>query len=172
MLEVGKFEKVSWQQYLKDFKSMFPYSEKSIRDMYENTMLPCRATKGSMGYDFFSPFHITLNPNESITIPTGIRYIPKIEGYGMLIYPRSGLGFKYRLQLDNTIGVIDEDYCNSDNEGHIFIRITNDSRNDKFLSIKRGEGFAQGILTPYGIVEGDNVTNIRNGGFGSTTKEV
>ena len=48
-------------------------------------------------------------------------------------YPRSGLGFKYRLQLNNTVGIIDSDYFYSDNEGHIFSKITNDSNENKTL---------------------------------------
>lgn len=172
MLEVGIFEKVSWEQFLKDFKSRFPWSESSIHNIYDNIQIPRRATKNSMGYDFFAPFEFLLNPGESITIPTGIRFKAIVDGWGLLLYPRSGLGFKYRLQLNNTVGVIDADYYDSDNEGHIFIKITNDTNEDKYVNVKAGEGFAQGILTPYGIVVGDNVTDIRNGGFGSTTKGV
>ena len=50
-------------------------------------------------------------------------------------YPRSGLGFKYRLQLNNTVGIIDSDYFYSDNEGHIFAKLTNDSNENKTLII-------------------------------------
>ena len=87
-----------------------------------------------------------------------------------MIYPRSGLGFKYRLQLNNTVGVIDSDYFNSDNEGHIFIKMTNDSNEGKIVDVKAGQGIAQGIFMQYGIVEDDDVNETRNGGFGSTTK--
>ena len=86
------------------------------------------------------------------------------------IYPRSGLGFKFRLQLNNTVGIIDSDYFGSDNEGHIFIKITNDSNENKTLSLKAGEGFAQGIFLPFGITTDDDADGVRNGGFGSTTK--
>ena len=86
----------------------------------------------------------------------------------LLIYPRSGLGFKFRLKLNNTVGVIDADYSNSDNEGHIFIRITNEG--DKVVHVPQGNGFAQGIFTQYLLTEDDDVTDLRNGGLGSTTK--
>ena len=92
------------------------------------------------------------------------------EDYVLCLYPRSGLGFKYRLQLNNTVGIIDSDYFDSDNEGHIFAKITNDSNEDKVLEVKEGTGFMQGIFMQYGITEDDDVTEIRNGGFGSTTK--
>ena len=66
-------------------------------------------------------------------------------------YPRSGLGFKFRLQLNNTVGIIDSDYYNSDNEGHIFAKLTNDSNEEKTVQIKAGEGFMQGILWNMGL---------------------
>ena len=87
-----------------------------------------------------------------------------------MIYPRSGLGFKFRLQLNNTVGVIDSDYFYSDNEGHIYIKMTNDSNEGKVVDVKAGQGIAQGIFMIYGITEDDDVETIRNGGFGSTTK--
>ena len=86
-------------------------------------------------------------------------------------YPRSGLGFKYRLQLNNTVGIIDSDYYYSDNEGHIFAKITNDSNENKVVKMKAGEGFMQGIFVEYGITVDDDVVEVRNGGFGSTTKK-
>lgn len=92
------------------------------------------------------------------------------ERWVLMIYPRSGLGFKYRLQLNNTVGVIDSDYFYSDNEGHIFIKMTNDSNEGKVVDVQAGQGIAQGIFMTYGITEDDDATETRNGGFGSTTK--
>ncbi len=86
------------------------------------------------------------------------------------LYPRSGLGFKYRLQMNNTVGIIDSDYFNSDNEGHIFIKLTNDTNEGRTLEIARGTGFAQGIFIEYGITVDDDAAGVRNGGLGSTTK--
>ena len=84
------------------------------------------------------------------------------------IFPRSSLGFKYRLQLNNTVGIIDSDYFYSDNEGHMFIKMTNDSREGKTVELSAGMAFAQGIFLPYGITVDDDCTSTRNGGFGST----
>ena len=168
MEKVAKFEKVSFEQYEKDFKDRIGDS-KGINKVYEDIVFPKRATVGSAGYDFFAPIDITLAPNETITVPTGIR--AKInEGYVLLIFPRSGLGFKYRLQLDNTVGVIDADYYGAKNEGHILVKITNDSKENKTLTIPKGTGFAQGIFMPFGITLDDNTSDIREGGMGSTTK--
>ena len=85
------------------------------------------------------------------------------------IYPRSGLGFKYRFQLDNSVGIIDSDYARSDNEGHIFMRMTNDNREGKSLLVPAGTAFAQGIFLPFGITVDDDARGVRNGGLGSTT---
>ena len=91
------------------------------------------------------------------------------DGWVLKCYPRSGLGFKYRLQLDNTVGIIDSDYFYSDNEGHMFAKITSDAKQDKTLTVEKGQGFMQGIFVEYGITVDDEVTAVRNGGFGSTT---
>ena len=164
---VGKFEKVSSEQFLKGWLDTFGGCEEDILRIYEEIRLPKRATAGSAGYDFFSPLAFQLAPGESIKIPTGVRARME-EGWVLMAFPRSGLGFKYRLQLNNTVGIIDSDYYFSDNEGHIFAKITNDSREGKTLEVPAGGGFMQGIFVPFGITEDDDATEVRNGGFGST----
>ncbi len=167
MEKIAKFEKVSKEQFLTGMSDFGMSAEELIR-VYEELKLPRRATVGSAGYDFYAPVAFSLKPGETIKIPTGIR--ARMSGeWVLMIFPRSGLGFKYRLQLNNTVGIIDSDYYNSDNEGHIFIKVTNDSNEGKELSLKAGEGFAQGIFLPFGITEDDDADGVRNGGFGSTT---
>lgn len=166
MKRVAKFEKVSLEQFKTGFENV---DELDIINYYNDLKLPKRATVGSAGYDFYAPFDINLNPGQTIKIPTGIRCKMDLE-YVLKLYPRSGLGFKYRLQLNNTVGIIDSDYYNSSNEGHIFAKITNDSNEGKSVSIKKGEGFMQGIFIEYGITIDDDADGIRDGGFGSTTK--
>ena len=164
---IAKFEKVSFEQFKSSFDNL---DEATLKQMYDDIKLPKRATKGSAGYDFYAPFDITLAPGETIKIPTGIRAWME-EEYVLKLYPRSGLGFKFRLQLNNTVGIIDSDYYYSDNEGHIFAKITNDSNENKTVSIAKQTGFMQGIFVEYGITVDDDATEIRNGGFGSTTKK-
>ena len=72
------------------------------------------------------------------------------------------------MQLDNSVGVIDGDFFYSDNEGHIFAKITNDGKEGKALAIEAGDGFIQAIFLPYGITYDDDVKSVRNGGMGST----
>ena len=166
MERIAKFLKVSEENFI---SSLDGFSKEEAKKIYEDIKLPLRATKYSAGYDFYSPFDFTLNPGETIKIPTGIRAKMR-EDYALFLLPRSGLGFKYRLQLNNTIGLIDADYFYSDNEGHIFAKITNDSNEGKVISVKKGEAFIQGVFLSYGITEDDEVNSIRNGGFGSTSK--
>lgn len=170
MKRVAKFYKVSEENFIESYMDSFEGTTKEQgREAYENLKLPKRATKGSAGYDFYLPIAICLKPGETIKIPTGIR-AQMCEDWVLCLVPRSGLGFKYRLQLNNTVGVIDSDYFGSDNEGHIFAKITNDSNENKELVLNAGDAFMQGIFLPYGIVEDDDVEEVRNGGFGSTSK--
>lgn len=167
MKRIAKFEKISLEQ----FKSDWEFPEKGgAAEIYEKIKLPKRATSGSAGYDFYAPFDITLAPGETIKIPTGIR-VKIDDGWVLKMYPRSGLGFKYRIQMNNTVGIIDSDYYLSDNEGHIFCKITNDSNEGKTMMLSQGDGFCQGIFVEYGITVDDDVSDIRNGGFGSTDKK-
>lgn len=171
MKYVGKFEKVSFEQFKKDWVDTFGIDNTSnIEDVYNSIQLPTRATKYSAGYDFKSPVTFTLNPSETIKIPTGIRVMID-ESWMLQLYPRSGLGFKYRLQLNNTVGIVDSDYFYSSNEGHIFAKITNDSNEDKTLEINQGDGFMQGIFVEYGITVDDEADGIRDGGMGSTSNK-
>lgn len=169
MRRIAKFHKVSEEQFIRDWRDSFgeEAEEKEIRTAYARIRLPRRATAGSAGYDFFLTLPVKLNPGESVKVPTGIR--AEMEpGWVLQLYPRSGLGFKYRLQMNNTVGIIDSDYFYSDNEGHIFIKMLNDSREGKTVELNEGMAFAQGIFTEYGITVDDEAEEIRNGGMGST----
>lgn len=188
MQRIAQFEKVSYEQFKKDFLDTLggwfliyidelPFSfndpdssavEQKIQEIYDNIKLPKRATVGSGGYDFFAPFKIQIEPGKTIKMPTGIR-VKIDDGWVLQCYPRSGLGFKHRMQLDNTVGIIDSDYYNSDNEGHIMAKFTNDGRENKTIEVEQGKGYMQGIFVQFGITKDDNADGIRNGGFGSTT---
>lgn len=161
MNKVAEFKKVSWSEFSKSGLTI---------NQYNKIILPKRATVGSAGYDFYSPISIELKPGESYKVPTGIR-VRIDNGWVLCIFPRSSLGFKFRLQLDNTTGIIDSDYFNALNEGHIFIKITNDSKEGKSIIINENDAFAQGIFFPFGITTDDDTEGVRTGGFGSTNKK-
>ena len=184
MQKIAKFEKVSYKQFKEDWQNCYPEyqgNDTDIKDIYDQIHLPKRATTGSAGCDFFSPSNLTIYPNGvqiisdnpfkifkgEIKIPTGIRC--RIEdGWVLQIYPRSSLGFKSGIHLANTVGIIDSDYYNSDNEGHIFVKLINDSSIRDAIKIEAGQAFCQGIFTSYGVTYDDNADRQRNGGFGST----
>lgn len=163
MKKVARFAKISIQQFQKDC------ARDDVAELYSKIKLPKRATKFSAGYDFYAPFNIELTAGDTLLVPTGIR-VKMSDDYFLAIFPRSGLGFRYRLQLDNTVGIIDADYYNAQNEGHVIIKLTNDSREGKTLIIAQGDGFAQGIFLEFALAEDDEVTEERRGGFGSTNK--
>lgn len=162
---VGKFHKVSFEQFSKDYHDDNIDEQEYIYN--EILRLPVRGSTGSAGHDFVLTRDIVLEPGQSVQIATGIR--AQIEkGWVLMLKPRSGLGSKFRMQLNNTTGVIDEDYFGADNEGHIKATITNDSKDGKVLALSAGDRFIQGVFLPYGITEDDNVKDKRTGGHGST----
>ena len=158
MQKVASFEKVSLSEFLKEGTS----------EEYQDIILPKRATSGSAGYDFFATREFSLEPKQEVKIPTGIR-VKIDEGWVLQIFPRSSLGFKYRLRLNNTVGIIDSDYYYADNEGHIFIKMVNCG--EKTLVVEKGKAFAQGIFMQYGVTYDDDVNTLRTGGIGSTDKK-
>ncbi len=169
MNRIARFEKVSLLRFTEDLLRLMPEtSHIDAEKMYNGIILPERATSGSAGYDFRTPMNITLLPMQTITVPTGIRAFIE-DGWFLMCCPRSGLGFKYRLRLDNTVGIIDGDYYSAPNEGHILIKITNESIENKILTLNAGDAFAQGIFIPYGLTFDDNATEKRIGGFGSSS---
>lgn len=162
MQRIAQFLKVSRAQFEADWPFEAPCP-------YDALILPRRSTRGSAGYDFFSPIGFTLAPGESIVIPTGIR--ARMEpGWVLTLYPRSGQGFKYRLQLYNTVGVIDADYFETANEGHLQIKLINANREGKVLRVEAGVAIAQGVFLPFGITVDDDADAVRTGGFGSTDR--
>lgn len=159
---IARFMHVSSRRFCADWQDAF--GDVAVPEL---PPLPRRATVGSAGYDFFSPRAFSLTPGACIRIPTGVR--ARIDdGWVLMLFPRSGLGFKYRLQLNNTVGVIDADYFNARNEGHIFIKLTN--AGDRPVSVAEGEAFAQGVFLPFGLTEDDDTRGERTGGIGSTGK--
>lgn len=168
MKRIAEFQKVSFEQFKEAWEDTFSDCS-DAEAIYNAIKLPKRATTGSAGYDFYSPASFSVKPGETVKIPTGIR-VKIDEGWVLKLYPRSGLGFKYRLQLNNTVGIIDSDYYNSSNEGHIFCKITNDSNEGKTVTLNSGDGFCQGIFVEYGITIDDDADGKRDGGFGSTSK--
>ncbi len=159
MQPIACFRHISEARYAKDFSGFdtaLPLAE---------IPMPRRATEGSAGYDFVCPAAVTLAPGETRVIPTGIRALIE-PGWVLVICPRSSLGRKYGMRLANTVGVIDSDYSQAENEGHILCAVTNGG--DSPLTLNPGDRFCQGIFLPFGLAEEEAVTEKRVGGYGST----
>lgn len=169
MRKIARFEKVSYEQFEQDMKKCNFVSE-DIKQVYDQLELPKRATMGSAGYDFFAPITFTIKPHEQILVPTGIRAYME-QDYVLMLFPRSSLGFKYRVQMNNTVGIIDSDYYGASNQGHIFVKLYNDSAEEQEVTIQQGQGMLQGIFVPFGVTVDDEVDTVRVGGIGSTNKK-
>ena len=112
-----------------------------------------------------SPAATVIPAGGKAVIPTGIRCEMR-EGWVLMLFPRSGLGFRHQTRLSNTVGIIDSDYAFAENEGHILVSLRNPL--DRELVIGRGERFCQGIFLHYGLAEEEDEFAERRGGFGST----
>ena len=154
------FEKISFNQFKKDIKDNI--------DLYNEYLLPKRATKYSVGYDFFAIDDIVIKPGKIVKIPTGYKANFNNDE-GLFLIMRSGLGFKYNLRLTNQVGVIESDYYNNEsNEGHMWLSIQNEGNEE--VTISKGKAYCQGVFIKYLVTDDDNVTNIRKGGLGSTDR--
>ena len=156
-----KFEKISFEEFIKDVENN--------KELYNSYNLPIRKTKKSAGYDFESLYDFVLKPGEIIKLPLGIKACMN-EDEVLMIFVRSSQGFKYNIRLCNQVGIIDSDYYNnSDNEGHLFVRLQNEG--DKDYIVKKGDAICQGMFTKFLIVDDEmNMGNIRKGGLGSTNR--
>lgn len=166
MQRIAQFERISLNQFVKDSRNLFyDYTDEELTDIYDGIRLPQRATSGSAGYDFYTPYEVVLHPHEKVIIPSGIRC--KIEdGFMMLGVVRSSIGIKHDINLSNTCMVLDSDYYGADNEGHIMIALRN--MKNYTVRLKAGDRIMQGVFLPYGITIDDNAEVVRTGGIGST----
>lgn len=152
------FEKITINEFIKKRKE----------EEYQNIIIPKRSTKGSCGYDFYTPHDLVIKSHSSNVVYTGIKAKMKEDEF-LLIAIRSSIAIKKNIILANNVGIIDSDYYNNqDNEGHIIICLYNQS--DEDVCFKQGDKIAQGIFMPYLICDDDNACEKRSGGIGSTGK--
>ena len=161
-MTIARFTHVSPGQYA---EAMGERAADAMR--VEEIPLPKRATSGSAGYDFVAPAETVVPAGGSALIPTGIRAEME-NGWVLMLFPRSSLGFRHGIRLSNTAGIIDSDYAFAKNEGHIMVKLRNPSEKD--VVIGKGERFCQGVFLPYGTTEETGGFATRDGGFGSTGK--
>lgn len=140
-----------------------------IKKLHPDAITPKYATDGSGCFDFYALVidGKFIHPQSGRTIRTGLAFeIP--EGHVMLIFSRSGHGFKNDVRLANCVGVIDSDY-----RYEVMVRLTCDNENDGY-EVKPYERIAQGMIVPIPKIEFEEVDSLseteRVGGFGSTGK--
>lgn len=127
----------------------------------DDRLLPERATKNSVGYDFKSPEDVDIKPHVSVLIDSKVA-CDFSSNLWLGIYGRSSF-IKKGLTNPLGVGVIDSDYFATGNT--IKIAIYNNS--DEVVTIKKGDAIAQGIFHSVNVGD-DIVTTERIGGFGST----
>ncbi len=168
-----QFSKVSREAFLEAAQGLrsFLSQEKELSAIYDSIQLPKRSTVFSAGYDFFLPADIVIPESGSVVVPTGIRCLMPVNAV-LLLAPRSGQGFKTGVHLANTVGIIDSDYYYADNEGHIMVKLVNDSiLSGGDIHMLQGKAFCQGVFLNYLITDDDDAEGIREGGFGSTDQK-
>ena len=130
--------------------------------------LPQRRTAGSAGYDIETAEAVSVEPGELVLVPTGVKAYMQPDEV-LQIYVRSSIAMRHKLSLANSVGIIDADYYNNEeNEGHILIALVNHGKETVHLA--KGTRMAQGIFTRYLAADGDRAGEgaARAGGFGST----
>ncbi|AKJ70096.1 deoxyuridine 5'-triphosphate nucleotidohydrolase [Pandoraea thiooxydans] len=139
-----------------------------ILDPRIKDQLPHYATPGSAGLDLRACIEapMTLEPGQTVLVPTGLAIHLDDPGYAALILPRSGLGHKHGIVLGNLVGLIDSDY-----QGQLMISTWN--RGVSTFTLNPFERLAQLVVVPVVQVEFNLVEEFADsergaGGFGST----
>lgn len=124
----------------------------------EDAKLPTYATNGSAAMDIYSPAEYTIEPGQTIIIPTGIKVaIP--HGYALLIHPRSGLSSRTKMRIPNSLGLIDEDY-----HEEIGVIVENTDQKVKDADMYDGNNYLE-LVKEYGasitIGKGERIAQMR-----------
>lgn len=155
-----RFEKISFEQFKKDVKDNI--------DLYNSFRMPSRETMYAAGYDFYALESFIIKPGEIKKVPTGIKVIMENDEV-LCIHVRGKQGFKYNVRLINQTGIVDKDYYNNPgNEGHIWIGLQNEGKED--YVVNSGDGIAQGVFMKYLLTDNDKeelkeIRNHQNDGY-------
>lgn len=165
------FKKVSYEQWKKDAEKYTSLSPESIKYSYERITLPTRGSEYSAGYDFYLPYDYALETGGSVIL-TGIRWDCLSEeaavNRALFLFARSSTAKKYGFALMNRVGIVDMDYCQADNEGHIMLLVDKKAALSSY-EFEAGERLAQGVIMPFFTDSTDKIIGkSRVGGFGST----
>jgi dUTP pyrophosphatase len=142
-----------------------------ILDPRMKDFLPAYATGGSAGLDLRACIDapLTLEPGQTVLVPTGLAIHLADPGYAAMILPRSGLGHKNGIVLGNLVGLIDSDY-----QGQLMVSTWN--RGQSAFTLQPMDRLAQLVVVPvvqvgFNVVEEFASSDRGAGGFGSTGKQ-
>lgn len=142
-----------------------------VLDPRMKDQMPAYATPGSAGLDLRACIDeaITIEPGQTILVPTGLAIHVGDPGYAAMILPRSGMGHKNGIVLGNLVGLIDSDY-----QGQLMVSTWN--RSQAAFTLNPMERLAQLIIVPvlqvgFNVVEDFDASERGAGGFGSTGKQ-
>lgn len=140
------------------------FIEVKVKKLSKDAQLPVYATPGAACFDLHSTVYGLVPRNSSYTFGTGLAFeIPK--NFVMLVFSRSGDGFKHGVRLSNCVGVIDSDY-----RGEVKVKLRSD---EELKQVCKGDRIAQAMVIPAPLVMFQEVdelsdTDRGDGGFGST----
>ncbi|MBQ5939678.1 MULTISPECIES: dUTP diphosphatase [unclassified Massilia] len=142
-----------------------------ILDPRMKDFLPAYGTPGSAGLDLRACVDapLTIEPGQTVLVPTGLAIHIGDPGYAAMILPRSGLGHKNGIVLGNLVGLIDSDY-----QGQLMVSTWN--RSQAVFTLQPMDRLAQLIVVPvlqvgFNVVEEFASSERGAGGFGSTGKQ-
>ena len=145
-----------------------PTVDLKILDERVRAQLPAYATPGSAGLDLRACLDaaVTIEPGQTVLLPTGLALHLADPGLAALILPRSGLGHKHGIVLGNLVGLIDSDY-----QGQLMVSCWN--RGDAAFTIAPMDRIAQLVIVPvvqaaFRLVDSFDESSRGEGGFGST----
>lgn len=136
----------------------------NIKKLHPDARIPEYATDGAGCFDLCAIESDVISMEGVRTFSTGLSFeIP--AGHVMLIFSRSGHGFKSGIRLSNCVGVIDSDY-----RGEVKVKLKSDS---DALFVEQGDRIAQAMVIPFPRVQFTEVNELSEtvrgaGGFGST----
>lgn len=138
-----------------------------VKRLTSTAKLPTYAHEGDACFDIYMDSQLGIAIDRHQVCKTGLSFdIP--DGYALMVYSRSGMGFKNNTRLANCVGIVDSSY-----KGELLVKLTNDG--NPWVSYEHGDRIAQAMLIPVPVVQFEEVTELSDsergaGGFGSSGK--
>ena len=144
-----------------------PVPQLRVKLLSESALLPVYATEGAACFDLHATDTLGVPAGRARAVPTGLAFEVPAD-HVMLVFSRSGHGFKNGVRLSNSVGVIDSDY-----RGEVQVKLHNDSATD--FIVAHGDRIAQAMILPvarFELVQADELSDTARGagGLGSTGK--